>query len=426
MSKYSFGVKIEVVGSDLTPTDVSIGLVNGVFEWFLGGDFPDDNPYNIGRGILASDGIGSISKSVKIERFGDIANINGLDLTIRNTDIFWKKFLLAYGNNVSLHGARCYVKEYINGIFQKDIFAGVCDLPSFDKSVYKIPVRSNQNVRDSDLSLTITENYKESSNANLDVKIFTSSEAIGEVLPITLGENEKTYFLKTGDRTEIVKTFDDLESYFVFPLDDSNTGDYNDLTLKVSGGGNGLDLTNLTALMNEGFLYLKCIRGDQLGNISKVTNLVQGSPQIERLTVTTIHSFKQPAPTTPVTIATSDLLYQFVDIRIEYNSDFWVSQGFYNSDDTKITSSADIYSYEQGYKELPSFTLDINQAQLNENELIQVDSEFTEDSSNVLGFQIRQPNNIYNKDSTKYLDNGISWGYAVSYTHLTLPTKRIV
>ena len=377
MSKYSFSVRIEVVGSDLTPTDTSIGLNNGVFEWFLGGDFPDTNPYNIGRGILASDGIGSISKSVKIERFGDIANINGLDLTIRNTDIFWKKFLLAYGDNVSLHGARCYVKEYINGVFQKDIFAGVCDLPSFDKSVYKIPVRSNQNVRDSDLSLTITENYKESSNANLDVKIFTSSEAIGQVLPITLGENEKTYFLKTGDRTEIVKTFDDLESYFVFPLDDSNTGDYNGLTLKVSGGGNGLDLTNLTALMNEGYLYLKCIRGDQLGNISKVTNLVQGSPEIERLTVTTIHSFKQPAPTTPVTIGASDLLYQFVDIRIEYNSDFWVSQGFYNSDDTKITSSADIYSYEQGYKELPSFTLDINQAQLNENELIQVDSEFT-------------------------------------------------
>ena len=75
MSKYSFGVKIEVVGSDLTPTDTSIGLNKGVFEWFLGDDFPYDNPYNIGRGILASDGIGSTSKSVKIERFGDIATL---------------------------------------------------------------------------------------------------------------------------------------------------------------------------------------------------------------------------------------------------------------------------------------------------------------------------------------------------------------
>lgn len=405
MSKYSFGVRIEVVGSDLTPTDISIGLLSGTFQWFLGGDFPDSYPFSIGRGILASDGISGISKSVKIERFGDIANIDGLDLTIRNTDIFWKKFLLAYGDNVSLHGARCYVSEYINGVFQRDIFAGVCDLPRFDKSVYKIPVRSNQNVRESDLSLTITENYKESTNADLDVKIFTNSEAIGEVLPITLGENEKTYFLKTGDRSEIVKTFDDLESYFVFPLDASNTGNYNDLTLKVSNGGNGLDLTNLTALMNEGFLYLKCIRGNQTGNISKVTNLVQGNPEIERLTVTTIHPFKEDVDNT-----TETLLYQFLDIRIEYNSDFWISQGFYNENDVKITSGADIYGYDQGYSELPSFTLDINQAQLNENELIQIDSEFTEDSDSVLGFQIRQPKNISYNSSSKYL-LGSGWSY---------------
>ena len=294
MSKYSFSVRIEV-DSSLTPTDTSIGLVNGVFEWFLGGNYPDIPPYSYGRGILAKDGISGISKNVKIERYGDIANIGGLDLTIRNTDIFWKKFLLAYGDNVSLHGSKCFVDEWLDGVFQRQIFSGSCNLPSFDKKIYKIPVRSNQEVRDSDLSFTVTENYKESSNSDLDVKIFTNSEAIGEVLPITLGENEKTYFLKTGNRNELVKTFDSLEEYFAFPLDASNVGTYNDLTLKVSGGGVGLDLTNLLALKDEGFLYLKCIKGIQAGNISKVTNLVQGNPQIERLTVTTIHSFKQDA-----------------------------------------------------------------------------------------------------------------------------------
>ena len=88
MSRYSFSVRIEV-NADSTPTDTSIGLINGVFEWFLGGEYPDQEVYNSGRGILAKDGIGPISKSVKIERHGDIANINGLTLTIRNTDIFW-------------------------------------------------------------------------------------------------------------------------------------------------------------------------------------------------------------------------------------------------------------------------------------------------------------------------------------------------
>ena len=404
MSKYSFSVRIEV-DSSLTPTDTSIGLINGVFEWFLGGNYPDIPPFSYGRGILAKDGISGISKSVKIERYGDIANISGLDLTIRNTDIFWKKFLLAYGDNVSLHGSKCFVDEWLNGVFQRQIFAGSCDLPSFDKKVYKIPVRSNQDVRDSDLSFTVTENYKESSNPDLDVKIFTNSEAIGEVLPITLGENEKTYFLKTGNRNELVKTFDALEEYFAFPLDASNVGTYNDLTLKVSGGGVGLDLTNLFALKDEGFLYLKCIKGIQAGNISKVTNLVQGNPQIERLTVTTIHSFKQDA-----TQPSDTLIYQFIDIRVEYNSDFWVSQGFYNESDTKISSGADIFNYDQGYRELPSYTLDINQAQLTENELIQVDSEFVEDSDDVLGFQIRQPKNIVYNPSKTYL-NGIGWVY---------------
>jgi len=401
VSKFNFSVRIEVDSPD-TPTDTSIGLVNGVFEWFLGGSFPDTAPYIYGKDILARDGISPISKSVKVERFGDIANIDGLNITIKNTEIFWKKFLLAFGENYSLHGSRCFIIEWIDGAFQGSIYAGVCDIPSFDKSTYNIPVRSSQEARDSNLGFVITEDFKKSDNANLDVQIFTDSEAIGESLPLTIGENEKTFFLQTGDRAEIVPISSDTETNYVSKW---ISGTFNDLKVLVVSASFGLDLTNLNALMNEGFLYFKCIQGLQEGNIGKVVNIVQGGLGFQgELTITLEHNFS--AEPDPLEVS----LYQFVDVRKEYNSDFWKCEGFFNSQDQAITSNAQIYSYDNGYKQLPSFAVDINQDELNDNELKLNESEFEQGFDGALGFSIQQSNNIAVRNTSQYLD-GSGWTF---------------
>lgn len=395
-------MRIEV-NTDDTPTDTSIGLINGVFEWFLGGSFPDISPYNAGKDILARDGISPISKSVKVERFGDIANSSGLTISIKNTDIFWKKFLLAFGDNVSLHGSKCFIIEWSNGVFQKSIFAGTCDLPSFDKSTYNIPVRSSQDVRDSLLSGTITEDFKKSDNANLDIQTYTDSEAIGDNLPITIGENSKTFFLQTGDREEILPIVTDTETNYVAKW---ISGQYNNFVLQVTTEPIGLDLTNFNALVSEGFLYLRCIQGAQNGNIARVTSLTQGTfPNAGEFTIVLERNFDTEANTG------GDIdLYQFVDIRKEYNSDFWKCEGFVNSDGNAITSNAEVFSYDQGYKQLPRFSIDINQAQLNDNELIVNEAIFESDSDGVLGFEITQPINIRIRNNSTYLD-GSGWSY---------------
>jgi hypothetical protein len=397
MSKYSFSVTINV-NADSTPTDASIGLINGVFQWFYGGDYPNTEPFISGRNILARDGISPITKSVKIERFGDIANSSGLNIKIRNTDIFWKKFLLAFGDNASLHGSTCFVDEYSIGQYQKTIYSGVCDLPNFDKSTYYIPVRSQIDTRDSMLSGNITDDFKKVDDPNIDPQGYTDSEAIGQVLPVTLGESEKTFFLQTGDleREIFVSDIDGLNR--TFPWVSGEYGGVGDaITIQLTLSNSFTD--NLEAVFNNGFLYLKCIAGTAQGEIAKVTSLIIN--QNEAI-LNLIHPYS--------VVSTADCIFTLMDIRKEYNSDFWKCEGFINENGEAITANADLFNYNEGYQELPRFSLDINSADIQDNELIQQDLEFG-DSDDVVGFEVVQGVNLSNVTSDQYFDTPASWTY---------------
>ncbi len=397
MSKYSFSVRI-VVDNSSTPTDNSIGLINGVFEWFYGGDYPNTEPFISGRNILARDGISPITKSVKIERFGDIANSSGLNIKIRNTDIFWKKFLLAYGDNASFHGCTCTIHEWSLGSLQKTIYSGVCDLPNFDKSTYNIPVRSQIDSRDSMLSNYITEDLKKVSNSAIDPQIYTDSEAIGQVLPVTLGESEKTFFLQTGDLEKEIFVSDIDGSNRTFPWLSGQYGGVGDaITIKLTVSNSFTN--NLQAVFNNGFLYLKCIVGTAQGEIAKVTSL---SINQNEAILNLIHPYSIEA--------TSDCIFTLMDIRKEYNADFWRCEGFINDDGESITANADLFNYNEGYQELPKFSLDINSADLQDNELIQENLEFG-DSDELIGFEIVQGVNLSNLTNDQYFDDPADWIY---------------
>lgn len=400
MSKYSFSVRI-VVDNSSTPTDNSIGLINGVFEWFYGGDYPNTEPFISGRNILARDGISPITKSVKIERFGDIANSSGLNIKIRNTDIFWKKFLLAYGDNASFHGCTCTIHEWSLGSLQKTIYSGVCDLPNFDKSTYNIPVRSQIDSRDSMLSGYITEDLKKVSNSAIDPQIYTDSEAIGQVLPVTLGESEKTFFLQTGDLEKEVVISSNNGDNVVFPYDSG--GEYQDIVVQVSTFPTGVDTTNLSLVLASDFLYLKCIKGNAQGEISKVDSIVVTNQYI---LVTMVRPYSLACDGT--------CLFTFMDIRKEYNADSWICEGFINDDGDPITANASIYNYNEGYNKLPRFSLDVNTTDLInqtlKNELIQQTLEFG-DSDELIGFEIIQGVNLSNVTSNGYFDAPANWTY---------------
>lgn len=409
MSKYKFSVLIDVE-SDLNPTDDSIGLEGGVFQWFLGGDWAETEPFIHGQDILSRDGISPISQSVKVERFGDIATSSGLTLKIRNTDIFWKKFLLNFGDNVSLHGSTCYILQWENGI-STQIFQGVCDIPNFDKSTYKIPVRATREARDSSLTNVITEDFKKIDNPLLENEIYTDSEAIGKSLPITFGENDKTFFLQTGDLDQNVGLTDSQSTKYIFPAnpiagtgltDDNRNGSPTfPIDVKVSNIG-GMDLDNFNSLILEGFLFLACTAGNAQGEIGQVTTY--SNPATGTLRIFLEKPFS-------INVEKVGSLFKFVDIRKEYNSDFWNCEGFINENDDAITANAPLYSYNQGYKELPRFALDINSADLMDNELIQKDLQVSDNSNDVIGFDITQNSNITELTTAGYFDNPTGWSY---------------
>jgi len=409
VSKYKFSVVISVDSSE-TPTDNSIGLKDGVFTWFMGGGYPEIEPFIYGQDILSRDGISSISKSVKVERFGDIATSAGLNLSIRNTDIFWKKFLLAFGDNASLHGSNCIVYQWLNGISEQ-IYSGVCDLPSFDKSTYKIPVRAVRDARESQLTGTITEDFKRIDNPFLENQVYTDPEAIGQTLPITLGENEKTFFLQTGDLEENVGLTDSQSTKFIFPANPVNSGlltndnrngtiDY-PIDVKISNVG-GVDLNNFNNLLLEGFLFLACTGGNAQGEIGQVSTYTE--PAIGTLRIILTKPFS-------VNVEKLDSLFKFVDIRKEYNSDFWNCEGFINENGDAITSNAKLFQYNQGYTELPRFALDINANDLNANELEQKDLQIKDNASDVVGFEIGQGSNLIESIDTTYFDDPVGWSY---------------
>lgn len=420
MSKYKFSVLIDV-DSDLNPTDDSIGLEGGVFQWFLGGDWAETEPFIHGQDILSRDGISPISKSVKVERFGDIATSAGLTLKIRNTDIFWKKFLLNFGDNVSLHGSTCYVIQWENGV-SSQIFVGVCDIPSFDKSTYKIPVRAMRDARDSNLTDIITEDFKKIDNEFLETEIYTDPEAIGKALPITFGENDKTFFLQTGDLEQNVGLTDSQSTKYIFPANPINSGLLTDdnrngstdfpIDVKISNVG-GVDLNNFNNLLLEGFLFLACTGGNAQGEIGQVSTYTE--PAVGSLRIILTKPFS-------INVEKAEARFKFVDIRKEYNSDFWNCEGFIDENDNAITSNAELFQYDQGYQELPRFALDINSADLNDNELIQKDLQVNENASDVIGFEIGQGSNLIESIDTTYFDDPTGWSY---YTPLACFTKGL-
>lgn len=400
MSAYRFGVKIEV-NATTTPTDSTIGLESGVFYWYIGDGYPVTSRYTNGQGILARDGIGQISKSVKVDRFGDIANIDSTNLAINNTAKFWTKFISAFGDNASLHGARVTIYEYDESNVETSIYSGVCDLPSFDKSTYKIPVRSLQDARDSKLGFEITEGYKTFSDTNIPLVDYTDPEAIGDILPVTFGENEKTQFKRTGQKEEVISITNSTGVQSVFPAYSATT-----TAIGVRVGKDATDtptdLDKLYEYASRGNLKLKVIEGDNSGTFLSITSIAglgfvtNGGDTFYAVAVF-YDSASQGIPD-------PDNKIQFINTEIEYNADFWQSGGFYNSQDVQIQANADIFSYDEGYNRLNNFVIDIDQTAT--NQLKAIFPRFINDINSTKGFEFKLAPLEYNfQDANDYNQN---------------------
>ena len=268
MSVYKFSVTI-YVDSDTTPTDDTIGLSNGVFFWTLGEFVDFDSSFTNGKGILTRDGISPITKSVNVKRMGDIANIDGLNLSIDNTEKFWIKFITAFGDNASLHGSRVEIREYPTDQDPTNylIYQGTCDLPSFSKSTFKIPVRSLGDSRDSQLGLDITDEYKQIT-IDGDLENVTDQEAIGKIVPISFGKLDKASFLKTGGEEKVLTIGNSDQLKQTFPVYEVLSGNRYAMTISSSNSSSEDGIEKIVDLGNntEYFVFKSCLRHGSRSN----------------------------------------------------------------------------------------------------------------------------------------------------------------
>lgn len=341
MAKYSFRVEIEVT-ADTSPTDSTIGLASGKFIWIAGENYTYSS---LLRGILSDDWVDSIKKSVNVSRFGDVANIDGLSLKIKNTSKFWTHFITAFGDNASLHGSKVSIYEMKpnGGSFDSTlVYVGYCDLPSFDKATYKIPVRGAGDVRSSYLTKPITSDFLTDSYGS-----YVDEDALGKTLPITLGEHSKAYFLKTGERDLISSVTDDIHgAKSVFPIVSAINGAYN-ISFKVAPVGATITDNNIEDFINIGSAFVKIINGDLSGQMFLVTSVFSF--------VNNVYSLDIDRPVlNPDGAIPSESSCQLVLKQDIYSGDFWDCEGF-TRDYTK-----DVFSFEKGYKKLPPNTIDSN------------------------------------------------------------------
>ena len=399
MSDYKFSVKI-YVEADTTPTDTSIGLDTGVFFWTLGQFDNVASEFVNGKGILTRDGISSIQKSVNVKRNGDIANVDGLSLSIDNTDKFWVKFITAFGDNVSLHGSRVEITEYSNNENNVElIFQGTCDLPSFSKSTYKIPIRSLSDSRDSQLGVDITDEYQQITINGVTENV-TDPEAIGKIVPLSFGKLDKASFLKTGGEEELLYLGEDGDKKVVFPTTLGGSNDVRVL-IKTANSPSTDGFAELNDLIqNTNFCYLKIVGGTGEGQVVLLDSVA--TYNTDELTLGFANNIY-------TSLIASDSLVSFVRLSGEYDADFWICGGVKNEDGQDVVSGADIYTFNEGFNLLPNISLDVDASDTEKNSLIQNPSFFEDGSNKLKGFQFVQTDKVANSSDDWWLDIPSQW-----------------
>lgn len=395
MSKYSFRVEIEV-SSDVTPTDASIGLFSGKFIWIVGDEYSFTTS---SKGVLSNDWINGISKSVSVDRMGDIANIDGLSLKIKNTNKFWVKFITAFGDNFSLHGSKVSIYEMTpSGATYLDtlLYIGYCDLPSFNKSTYNIPVRGSGDVRNSYMTKPITSDF-----LLYNGESYVDDDAIGKILPITFGSNKKAFFLKTGELEELAKVSDDYGTYRNFPINNkvSSTAYYVNIYNTTSVG---FSYSDLTSKINGGRCFLKVVEGTGSGEMCLIESYSYISNGILRI------NLSRPFSVIDGLVA-DDSVVQFVEIINRYNSDFWHLKGFYQDDEPRPNNQV-IYTYNEGFKQIPSSSIEADSSITNNNAM-QESPVYYEDGK-IIGFDF-----VQDAKCTRVFDNQAFYWFGNSWTY---------
>ena len=400
---YIFSVKI-YVEADTTPTDLDIGLENGVFFWTMG-DFEQVGASYVGaKGVLTRDGISSIQKSVNVKRMGDSANIDGLTLSIDNTAKFWVKFITAFGDNVSLHGSRVEIREHLDlDLTGSLIFKGTCDLPSFSKSTYKIPVRSLSGARDSQLGIDITDEYKQVTILGVTENV-TSPSAIGKIVPISFGELDKASFLKTGGEEQILTIGNSDEIKSAFPI---MVGGNNNVECAYNSAWSS-STDDLPYLINLGsttdYLFIKVIGGEGANQIVRVSTISDNGTNLDLVFANDLYT----------ALDTTSVL-SFIKITAEYDADFWKSGGVKNADGD-INADASVYAYGESFVELPSIAIDIDRNNTNKNSLIQNPPYYSSDPSKITGFKFVQTDNLETTQNKTWFDIPADWNYSSNWS----------
>jgi len=399
MAKYSFRVEIEV-NADTSPTDPTIGLTSGKFIWIAGDSF---NYSSSLKGILSEDFADSITKSIQVDRMGDVANIDGLNLKIKNTSKFWVQFITAFGENASLHGSKVTIYEMVDnglgGSTSTILYVGYCDLPSFDKSTYKIPVRGSGDVRTAYLTKPITDEFFAPTSLGI-IENSTDEDAIGKILPITFGENSKAYFLKTGNKETLGYSVDDFSVNYAFPVFSKvNSSSY---AIDLFNSSSTTFSYNIPSLINGGRCFLKVIEGTGSGELclissySVVTN--------DRLIINLERPFSVEGG-----LVANDSIVQFVEILNQYNGDFWQCGGYYKNG-VASPYNQDIYRYDKGFSLIPSKSIESDNSNSLNNTLIESPDYYQDDK--LIGFEFVQES----KANRLFADQATYW-FGSSYTY---------
>lgn len=426
MSKYAFRVRI-YVEADSLETDPTLGLANNVFSWVAGGAV-DTLATAVGKhGILAKDFIDSIKKSVNIKRHGDIANIDGFNLKLDNTEKFWTQIIAIWGDNVSLHGSKVTVEEVTyNGVSYDYglLYTGYCDLPSFDKSTYSLPVRGNGDIRKSKLGVVITE---DSGGASGSPFINIDEDSISSIVPLSFGSIRNAKFLSYVDAETVINSTNSepigLTNYPVWTDD----GVFSFRTLIAMGeDDSGIKPTDdYIEQLNSSFqaqtLYIKFIRGDGEGQIRRVNNITytytQPDPNTSIPTVIFTFAFQTPLSLKPFglidTVTDSQVVswVEFYDIRSSYKGEFWKSEGFFVDNDISNTVNENfpIRIYDKTFEDIGRFSLsNLNSNNLS-NEIYLTPSTFVEDTSKLVSYEISQDAPLEENTDPRYMESGYTY-----------------
>ncbi|MBU2249482.1 MAG: hypothetical protein KKD77_22230, partial [Gammaproteobacteria bacterium] len=293
--------------------------------------------------MLVPGGIGKIIHLLDLSDGGNTATVNGLEVTIKNVDLFWNTLFSTL--DLSLIGARAEIVLFTDTT-ETVKWYGICEKPKWDRRTYTIPMRgtwkkrsvnitTEQNVEGKDEKIVIPATFGEWKDAPAMLVRTVSSETTQSLFGI-LYDMVSVYGAAIANFVNL-----EIVGRKIFPI--VAAGASPSLTYDIQFGTAAeidfLDFGTLDFSDLDLFLYI-CEDESAQGVYRHIESIDYKSGTAITITVSCYYKTDPTA-----SAGATEAWVKIINLAREYESDVWPHKAFIDEQGAEITAGINLYTY---------------------------------------------------------------------------------